>query len=180
MNAQESINNIIERLETSIPNHESEIIRQEMIVSDLSKEYEKQVAILKAMKLELQTEKKNYADLISVTEDEKPKPKTNLIDASDDLDALLYEAADIAIKKGVFNGMVPTKNGRNQNMKSSIIVRAKNGINRYCNQESVIRFVASLTDNDIRQFRNIGEKTASVIGIARDILLGKPIECGGT
>ena len=178
MDIQEMINDIQEKIDVE----QTRINEQEVLVNDLSRRYTEQMAILRAMRTSIQSLNKCVIELRRTQEERKigeadyEEGGGYIDERYKELTALLDEAADIAIKRGLLIDSVTTKTGTTLSMRKSAVNRARHAIVRYCRGYSYIDYVATMTEDDLIALRNVGSKTRVIIQIAQDIIKGRPTE----
>ena len=154
---------------------------QEVAVSDLSRRYAEQSAILRVIRKNLQTLQKNLAELRSVLNNETKaeSPEEEETEEWDEryseLNKLLNEAIDIAISRGLITATVQTKTGATLNMRKRALNRARDCIISNCIGFSFIDYIRAMSEEDMYKFRHVGKQTREVLKIAQSIADGQTV-----
>lgn len=171
------IEETISELREVIKKEQCILNKQQSIVDDLHEKYANQMALLQTRKNCFMHLLKCLNNLEAIKSGETRVPfsmdiKTPFGEDHDILVNLLYKATNMAVDRGII-----LQNARNENGKtlSKIrrFVRRIMFIIKYNkpSDKSFVEYISGLTDDEIRDFRNVGEKTGAVIRIARDILI---------
>lgn len=178
------IQEMIDEINRKLIEETKRLKEQADVVEELGNRYSEQAAILRVIRQNIQNLNKNLVELKrnqTPGRGVKPSKECESPFCNEDykeLTNLLDEAFSISVRDGLVLEEVTTKNGITLSMRRSIINRARNSIIRRCPSEysSYTKWIEHMTDDDIRNLRDVGKKTGEVIKIARAIINGQSVK----